>query len=179
MRNIGVQYWGSILPRLPLSITKEMNESHLKTFEVIYDCARRHGAERESGAVYTTVSQMYVAKVTGLVRETVSRAVGDLQDWGLLHRTRRRQVGGRWQTNLYRLGRVVLLALGWLTNWIISKLSHVTNRLHIGTTIRKQTPQKKVKGTFNNKDPNQSIKDCLERIKDKAIKAGRWGVPTT
>jgi hypothetical protein len=179
MRDLGQRYWGSIIEKIPDNIRKEMNHGHRKVFETIYECTRRHSAARPSKAMYTTPSLLYIASKAFLRVETVSRRIQDLQKWGLIKITHRRQVAGRWQTNLYRLGHMVLLALGWLKSWIHSFHSHLTLGSNIVTTIeRKQSL--KGKETVNNRSPdNCDYQATLERLKIAAQKIGRWESPTT
>jgi len=64
-----------------------------------------------SHAAYAVPSEAWVAGELCLARETVSDAVQVLKAHGLLLVTRRRPVGGRWSTNLYRMAGAVLGAL--------------------------------------------------------------------
>ena len=179
MRDLGQRFWGSILEKVPDYIREQMNNGHRAVFEVIYECTRRHGAQRPSGTLYTTPSLFYISGKVFLRIETVSRRIQDLQRWGLIKITHRRQVSGRWQTNLYRLGHVVLLALGWLKSWINSFTHQLTKKSKIVTTIRVKESLKK-EFTVNNKSPdNQNYKATLERLKASAKKVGRWEATTT
>lgn len=179
MRDLEQRFWGSIIEKVPDYIRKQMNNGHRAVFEVIYECTRRHSAQRTSGAVYTTPSLLYIASRVFLTVETVSRRIQDLEEWGLIKITHRRQVSGRWQTNLYRLGHVVLLALGWLKSWINSFSHHLTKRSNIVPTICKKDSLRN-KNTVNNRSPNNcDYKETLERLKGAAQKVGRWRVSTT
>ena len=179
MRDLGQKYWGSVIEKVPNYIRKEMNYGHRSVFDVIYECTRRHSAQRKSGAIYTTPSLMYISSRVFLRVETVSRRIQDLQKWGLLKITHRRQVSGRWQTNLYRLGQVVLLALGWLKSWINSFSHHLTKKSNIVTTTRYKESLRN-KNSVNNRSPdNSDYKETLYRLKEAAQKIGRWEVSTT
>lgn len=75
--------------------------------EAVLRLAWWHARESEGHACYSVPSEAWLGSWLNLARETVSDSIRRLEDHGLLLVTRRRPIGRKFQTNLYRIsGRV-------------------------------------------------------------------------
>lgn len=107
---------------------RSLHRSHFLVLSRLAGLMAHKSKRAPSGKPYALPGQRWLSKVTGLRRETVSRAVRHLQALGYINITRRRRLGGRWQTNLYKPGPNVLRAMGLKKQALVAAVHRVTSR---------------------------------------------------
>lgn len=95
------------LANVPAESRKYLSGNALNVLDEILFIMRKAAHGQGKKLAYAVCGEEYLARKTGLSRVHVSRCIGRLKRLGLLWVTRRRQVKGVWQTNLYRLGKVL------------------------------------------------------------------------
>jgi len=95
-----------------------------------------------SGARYAICGEAYLAKEFGLCRSYVSERIQYLEKIGMLNVIHRRKNKGRWMTNLYRIGPVLMDVLTNCCRELTGVISLVSHRVgfsrHIASTRTKR-----------------------------------------
>jgi DNA-binding transcriptional ArsR family regulator len=99
---------------------RQLDGKDLMILEHLMFLCKVHKQNSKSGASYAIPSQMWLAKKIGIRRETVSRHITKLARLGILEVTHRRQVKGKYKTNMYRIREWKW----WRTGKAIYKLRH-------------------------------------------------------
>ncbi len=94
-----------------------------------------------SGAFYCFPSEAYLARRVGVRRETVSRHICRLHREGFIRRTRRRKVQGRWQTNLYVVGKWAARVVRKTIRAVLKLPDHVRKTAHIASPKGEEVKQ--------------------------------------
>ncbi len=165
----------SIAVTLPSEITNSLTRAEIFCCDLILDLCRGTSRNKRSGTrpgpMYTCVSQAWLAKKVGVTREWISKCVNKLQRFGLLRITRRRKVGERWQTNLYRVGEA--LKKGWRSakRAFLFVKSRVNFSTHIGIKntissteggkIAAEKPRQRRQLIFKKSDSMESLQNYL------------------
>ena len=97
--------------------------------------SRLRRAETRGRASYATPGRVWLARRLGVSVRTVSRHVSALVGLGLVERTQRRPVSGKWQTNLY-----VLVSRG---AWLVARtMQRLRRPLAVGHKRLTSSPKK-------------------------------------
>lgn len=133
----------------------------------MFDLCHFRARSSPTGSAYAWPSQEYIASITGLSREWVSKSISSLAAKGLILVTHRRKVKGVWQTNLYRIGAVLWASIKKLTHCISSILHHVNSTSHIvlKPSLLRSNDNEIKDFSYNNKSPG--LFEIINRITQK------------
>jgi len=126
-----------------------------------------HSTSDKSRAVYCIPSERYLAKAVDCTRETVSRNLKPLRKIGLLDIVQRRPHGGRWSTNLYRLGKLLWSMIQDVTTRFFAIVHRVTSTSHIVSETRYNSHTKDIGTRISYKLEDPPLEDILNRISRK------------
>lgn len=100
--------------------TPKITATQIRILEQIDYLSRQQAKRSRWGARYCCPGQAYLARKIGVHPVTVSKAVTDLADKGILSVTHRRKVRGIWQTNLYRIMSRCWWRLGKIVRMLVN-----------------------------------------------------------
>ena len=118
---------------------RQLDGKDLMILEHLMFLCKVHKQNSESGASYAIPSQMWLAKKIGIRRETVSRHITKLARLGILEVTHRRQVKGKYKTNMYRIREWKW----WRTGKAIYKLRHPDGEAKSALKIKDRPSEQK------------------------------------
>jgi biotin operon repressor len=109
------------------------------------------------------MTQYWLAERLGKTREWISKSICKLEKLGLLKVIRRKKENGKWDTNLYRIGYVILRLLGLWRQAVRELINRVKSNLQgVGVTIKENMERKKENHLIEVK--HSDLYSILERI---------------
>lgn len=127
----------------------------------------RRVARGSSGALYSTPSEMQIAKFVDCNRVTVSRNVSRLSSKGLLSVVNRRPINGSWQTNLYKHCSLIFTILDEIIKNFSLFIKRVTSMLHLVRTKGTINTFQKKKLEFSIKLRSPDLVEIFKRVESK------------
>ena len=79
--------------------------------------------------LYIQPSEIYIRSKTGFSIGGISRSITRLTKAGIIRTTHRRMRYGKWQTNLYHLGDMILNMVPWMRKYLNKKASEPFDRI--------------------------------------------------
>lgn len=123
-----------------------------------------HGVNSSRRGVYCVPSEKYLSKDAYCARETVSRNITTIKKLGLLRVIQRRPVEGRFSTNLYKLGSLLLSLISRVTSCFFSFFNRVTLTSHIVTETSNNNLRKQSESSALHKILDVSVQQVIDRI---------------
>jgi len=152
----------SVLRTSILTRQLSLRQTHL-IGRVVY-LSLLHGVQSSRRGVYCVPSEKYLSKDAFCARETVSRNITVMKKLGLLKVTQRRPVDGRFSTNLYKLGSLLLSLISRVTSCFFSFFNRVTSMSHIVTETSNNNLKRQKESSAQHKIPVVSVQEVIDRI---------------
>ena len=115
-------YYYPTLDVLSSEIIQQLTGKDIKVLHQMFILFRMASRNLTIKHVYIQPSEIYLRSKTGYSICGISRSISKLTQLGIIRTTHRRMRWGRWQTNLYHLGEMILAKVPWLRK-ALKKLS--------------------------------------------------------
>lgn len=158
----------SIALILPPEIHKCLSRAEILCADLIIDLCRGTASRVPSRAMYSCVSQQWLAKRVGVTRTWISRCVTKLHKMGILDLRHRRKVKNQFTSNIYRVGEALKKGYKTAKALYLEYISRVQSAAHIvhkKKERRKESKEMKmVSRGSGDKSFDEVMASCLKRL---------------
>lgn len=152
---------------LPSAIVSQMSGTCQHLLHLLNDLCKIQSKRSPSRAWYCFPGEKWLGQRVRRSREQISRSVNKLSDLDLIHITHRRKRDGTFQTNLYRLGKLMTYYLNAAKS-AKNRLSYrVTEMSHIVSNTILVKNGKGLKPLLNNRVRGPTWLEIAERLDKK------------
>lgn len=134
---------------LPENIRPQLNRCEITIYYLLTGMIQRQAKKSKRGAMYCYPSQVWLAKQLGYSRSWVNKCINHMDKIGLLLKTQRAKVKGRWRSCLYRFGENLWRALGRIREAIAVLAHRVNSPSHILVPLKNTNKSKDENLKFN------------------------------